>query len=228
MTASTLDLPAAPTAPDRVATRLGAALGIASVVLVVTGFAIAAPTEADLNSSPAEVAAFYTGAGLARTVAGGSIEILGLALFLPFAAMLAGRIGRAGVSGDLLSPAARLFAAVYVAVCLAPGMSAGATALWLAHSGTTDPELLTALNSLRSISYFIALTALGLYLVSVGAAGRLSRALPGWATWSALVIGIALPLSLPTAAYGVTDVLGFLGLFWVLAVAVALARRPVG
>jgi hypothetical protein len=227
MAASTLDSPAA-AATDRTATRLGAALGIASVVLVVTGFAIAAPTEADLNSSAAEVAAFYTGAGLARTVAGGTIEILGLALFLPFAAMLARRVGGTGLTRDLLSPAARLFAAVYVAVCLAPGMSAGATALWLAHSGITDPALLTALNSLRSISYFVALTAFGLFLVSVGAAGRLTRALPGWATWSALVVGVGLPLSLPTAAYGITDVLGFVGLFWVLAVGIVLARRPVG
>jgi hypothetical protein len=227
MTTQTLDTTAVPTAaPDRDSTLLGAGLGIASVVLSVTGFAIAAATEAELSSSPADVAAFYTGADLARTVAGGAIEILGLLLFLPFAAMLATRLRAPGPTGDVLSPAARMFAGVYVAGCLAPGMSAGATALWLAHSGTTDPAILTALNSLRSISYFIALAAWGLFLVSVGAGGRLTRRLPAWAAWSALGVGGALVLSVPVAGYGVTDLLGFVGLLWVLVVSVALLRRP--
>jgi hypothetical protein len=227
MSTQILDAPGAATvAPDSRATRIGAACGIAGIVLTITGFAIAFPTEATLTSPARDVVAFYTEAGLAKTLGGGLIEILGLLLFLPFAAMLASRLRAGGVTGDVLSPAARMFAGVYVALCLAPGMSAGATALWLASSGTTDPTILTALNSLRSISYFIALTALGLFLVSVGVAGRLTRRLPSWAIWSAIGIGCALPLSLPVAAYGPTDVLGLVALLWVLVVAVALLRRP--
>ena len=63
----TLDAPrAAPGAVDSRTTRIGAGLGIASIVLVATGFAVAAATETTIASSPDEVAAFYTGAGLAR------------------------------------------------------------------------------------------------------------------------------------------------------------------
>jgi hypothetical protein len=207
-------------------TRTGAGLGLAGVALIVTGFAIAAPTEATLGSPESDVVAFYTGADLARTVAGGSIEILGLLLFLPFAAMLTGRLTAPGVAGGLLAPTARMAAAVYVALCLAPGMSAGAAALWLAHHGTTDGAVLTALNDLRSISYFVALTAMAVFLAGVGAAGIATRRIPAWASRSAVVLGVALAASLPFAAYGGTDLLGFAALLWVVVVSVTLLRRP--
>jgi hypothetical protein len=204
-------------------TRLGAALGIASIVLIATGFAVAASTEATLTSSEGEVVAFYADAGLAKTLAGGLIETLGLVLFLAFAAMITGRVARPG-SREILAPTARMAATAYVAICLAPGMSAGAAALWLAHHGTADPTVLTALTDLRSLSYFVALLPFAVFLVCVGlsAAGRLPR----WAGPSALVIGGALAASLPFAAYDVTDLLGLIGLLWVLVLAVALLRNP--
>jgi hypothetical protein len=211
---------------DRRTTRIGAGLGIGSIVLVATGFAVAAATETTIASSPSEVAAFYTEAGLAKTLTGGIVEALGLLLFLPFAALLAGRIRAGGVSGDLLAPTARMAATVYVAICLAPGMSAGAAALWLAHHGTPDPALLTALNDLRALSYFVALVAFALFLVAIGVAGRLTGRLPRWAVWSALAIGVAIVASLPWAAANLVDVFGLLGLLWVVAVAVDLIRNP--
>jgi hypothetical protein len=221
-TQSTLDVPSV----DIRTTRTGAALGVASIVLIATGFAIAMPTEATITSSPGEVVAFYRGAGLTRTLAGGAIEVLGLVLFLPYAAMLSSRVRGPGVAGDLLAPTARTAAGVYVAVCLAPGMSAGATALWLAHHGSADAVILTALNDLRSLSYFIALVPFAVFLVATGAAARLTRNLPGWAAGSAIVLGVVLALSVPFAGYGITDLLGLIGLVWVLAVSLTLLRRP--
>ena len=207
-------------------TRLGAALGIASIVLIAAGFAIASPTEATIASPESEVLAFYSDAGLAKTLAGGLIETLGLVLFLPFAAMLAGRVAGAGTR-EVLASTARMAATVYVAICLAPGMSAGAAALWLAHHGTADPAVLTALNDLRSLSYFVALLPFAVFLVCVGlsAAGRLPRwAEPCRRSSSA----IALAASLPFAAYDATDLLGLIGLVWVLAVVGGTAAQPVG
>ena len=204
-------------------TRLGAALGIASIVLIAAGFAFASPTEATIASPESEVLAFYSDAGLAKSLAGGLIETLGLVLFLPFAAMLAGRVAGAGTR-EVLASTARMAATVYVAICLAPGMSAGAAALWLAHHGTADPAVLTALNDLRALSYFVALLPFAVFLVCVGlsAAGRLPR----WAGPTGVVIGVALAASLPFAAYDVTDLVGLIGLLWVLAVSVALLRNP--
>jgi hypothetical protein len=215
-----------PGAADRRTTRIGAGLGVASIVLVATGFAVAAATETTIASSPDEVAAFYTGAGLARTLTGGIVEVLGLLLFLPFAAMLTGRVRDGGFSGGLLAPTARMAATVYVSICLAPGMSAGAAALWLGHHGSPDPVVLTALNDLRVLSYFVALVAFALFLVMVGLAGLTTGRLPRWASWSAAAIGAAIVASLPLAATNLIDVFGLLGLLWVVAVAVHLLRNP--
>ena len=211
-------------AADRRTTRLGAGLGIASIVLIAAGFAIASPTEATIASPESEVLAFYSDAGLAKTLAGGLIETLGLVLFLPFAgdARRPGR--RRGHAARSSPPTARMAATVYVAICLAPGMSAGAAALWLAHHGTADPAVLTALNDLRALSYFVALLPFAVFLVCVG----LSAA------------ATAPPLGRPDRrrhrcrAGGEPAVRGLrrhrpgrpLGLLWVLAVSVALLRTP--
>ena len=218
--------PVSPQPSSTTSTRIGAACGIASIALVATGFAIASPTEATITSAPGDVVAFYTEAGLAKTLTGGLIEVLGLVLFLPFAAMLTGRVSGRGPAGELLAPTARMAATVYVTLCLAPGMSAGATALWLAHHGVTDPGVLTALNDLRSLSYFVALIPYALFLLAVGTAGVLSRGLPRWAAWAGAVVGAALAISIPFAAYGLTDLVGFVGLIWVITVSIALLRRP--
>lgn len=215
-----------PHQPTTASTRLGAGLGVAGIVLIATGFAIAAPTEATITSPESEVLAFYRGASLATTLAGGLVESLGLLLFLPFAAMLAARLRAPGTPADLLAPTARMAATVYVAICLAPGMSAGATALWLAQHGTADPALLTALNDLRALSYFVALLAYAVFLVAAGAAGLASDRLPRWASWAAIALGSALAAGVPFAADGFADVFGLLGLLWVVVVSVALLRRP--
>jgi hypothetical protein len=222
----TLDIPG-PTqaAIDPRATRIGAGLGLAGIVLMATGFAVAMP-DVLLTSSQSDVVGFYTGAGLGRTMAGGFTEVVGLLLFLPFAAMLGARLHAAGVAGELLAPTARMAATVYVTISLAPGMSAGATALWLAHHGTTDPAVLTALNALRSLSYFVSLVAFALFLVTVGVAGTVTGRLPGWARWWAVVTGVALAASVPMATSGVTDLISLAGVLWVVAISVALLRRP--
>jgi hypothetical protein len=208
------------------ATRVGAGLGIAGIVLMATGFAIAMPGDALLTTSRSDVVAFYIEADLARTLAGGVTEVFGIVLFLPFAAMLTARVAAAGVARELLAPTARMAATVYVAISLAPGMSAGATALWLAHHGTTDPGVLTALNGLRSLSYFAALVAFALFLVTVGAAGMVTGRLPRWAGWSAVVVGAGLAANVPVAAYEIADLFALAGVLWVVAVGAALLRRP--
>lgn len=212
--------------PATGSTRLGAGLGIAAIVLIASGFAVAAPTEATITSPESDVVAFYAGAGLARTLAGGLVESLGLLLLLPFAAMLTARLRAPGTVAELLAPTARMAATVYVAICLAPGMSAGATALWLAQHGSADPTLLTALNDLRALSYFVALLAYAVFLVAAGTAGLSSGRLPRWASWAAVALGCALAAGVPIAADGFADVFGLLGLLWVVVVSVALLRRP--
>jgi hypothetical protein len=211
---------------DRRSTRTGAASGLAAVALIVTGFALIAAAEATLRAPADVVAGFYTDAPLVRMVAGGLLQCVGFVLLLPFAVALTQRLRSGGVSGRLLPDTARSAATVYVTLCLAPGTAAGGAALWLAHHGPADPGVLQALNLLRVFSYFVALLPLAAFLIAVGVSAIGSRRLPRWAGWSAIAIGVPLAASVPVAASDVTNLLGLLGLLWIVPTAVHLLRSP--
>lgn len=217
---------AAATAAERRATRTGAASGIAAVALVLAGFALLAAPESTLRAPAGVVADFYSDASLVRVLAGGLLQSTGFVLLLPFAVALTGHLRGHGVSGRLLPDTARSAVTVYVTLCLAPGMAAGGAALWLAHSGPVDAGVLHALNLLRIFSYFVALLPFAAFLVTVGASAVVSHRLPRWAGWSAIAIGAPLAATVPVAASNLTNLLGMLGLVWIVPVAVHLLRSP--
>jgi hypothetical protein len=223
---STLSTPVpVPGDTDARTTRLGAAAGLAGVVLIVAGIPVIAAADATFHSSDRAVVAWFTEADVPRTVAGGVLQIVGLLLLIPFAAVLTARLCDRGPSGVLLAPTARTAMTVYVTLSLAPGMSAGAAALWHAHTRTGDVAILTALNDLRALSYFVALLPFALFLVAVGVAATSTGRLPRWAGWSAIVLGAVLAVGVPAAGTGLTDVVALLGLLWIPVVAVHLLRH---
>lgn len=207
-------------------TRLGAASGLAAIVLISAGFALLAAADATFHSSESAVVSYFTGADVPRTVAGGLLQVVGLLLLLPFVATLTSRFRGPGAAGDVLAPTARAAATIYVTLSLAPGMAAGAAALWQAQVRTGDVAIVVALNDLRALSYFVALLAFALFLVTVGAAALVTARLPRWAGWSAVVLGTLLAAAVPAAATGLTDVVALLGLLWIPVVAVHVLRHP--
>jgi hypothetical protein len=207
-------------------TRAGAVLGLASIVLTMAGLVLVAPAGAVLSSPVEDVVAFYSEGSPGPTYAGGFLESVGLLLLLPFVMMLAGRLRGPGISGDLLAPTAVVTGSAYVLFSLAPGQAAGAAALWLGHSGDAEPSTLLALNDLRVFSYFFALLCLAAFLICIGAGGNATRRLPRWASWSALIIGTALAAGVAVAHTGLHDIVSLLALAWIVAVSIALLRRP--
>jgi hypothetical protein len=207
-------------------TRVGAGFGITSIALTVAGFALVAPADAVHTHPTADIVGFYTGGDPAGTYAGGFIESVGLLLLLPFLAMLTGRLRGRGVTGELLAPTAMVTGAAYVLLSLVPGQAAGAAALWLGHSGDAEPAALLTLNDLRAFSYYLALLFLATFLICTGVGGTTTRRLPRWMSWSAIGIGVALAAGVALAHTGLADLVSLLALIWIVAVAVALLRRP--
>ena len=206
-------------------TRLGAALGLASVVVLMAGFALVAPAGAVHTNPVEEIVGFYSGADQTAAYAGGLIEAVGLLLFLPFVAMTTARLGGSGPAGHVLAPTARMAAAAYVVLCLAPGQAAGAAALWLgAHGG--DPSTIVALNTLRAFTYYLALLALAGFLVAVGTGGLSSGRLARWMSGSAVAVGAVLAIGVGLAQTGLADVASLLALAWTVAVCIGLLRHP--
>jgi hypothetical protein len=207
------------------ATRTGAALGLASVVVLMAGFALVAPAGAVHTNPAEEIVAFYSEGGQTARYAGGLAEAVGLLLFLPFVAMLAARLRGTGVVGDVLAPTARMAATGYVVLCLAPGQAAGAAALWLgAHGG--DASAILALNALRAFSYYLALLALAGFLVAIGIGGGTTGRLARWMSWSAVGIGAVLAIGVAVAQTGLADIASMLALAWIVAVSIGLLRHP--
>jgi hypothetical protein len=209
--------------PDPRSTRVCAALGVTGVLLIAVGLAISGPMDTTIQAPEDVVVDFYRDSDLTRTLGGGFIEVLGLTLLLPFVAMLAERVR---TPGNPLAATARAAATVYVALSLAPGMAAGGTALWLAQHRPVDDALLLAMNDLRAVSHFVSLVPYALFLVLVGIAGRSTGRLPAWASWSAIVLGVALAATAPIPTLGATDLVGMATVLWVLAVGIALLRNP--
>lgn len=223
----TLTTPAADprTGTTATTTRIGAGLGLASVLLLLAGFALVAPAGAVHTNPAEEIVAFYSEGSQTAKYAGGLVEAVALLLVLPFAAMLAARLRGTGLAGDVLGPAARMAATGYVVLCLAPGMAAGAAALWLgAHDG--DAATIVALNALRAFSYYLALLALAGFLVAVGTGGLATGRLARWMSWSAVAIGAVLAIGVAVAQTGLADIASLLALVWIAAVSIGLLRRP--
>lgn len=213
------------TPPAARTTRTGAALGLASVLVLLAGFALVAPAGA-VHANPAdEIVGFYSDGSQTAKYAGGLIGALGLLLFLPFVAMLVVRLRGPGVAGDVLAPAGQMAGTAYVVLCLAPGQAAGAAALWLgAHGG--DPSAIVALNTLRAFTYYLALFALAAFLVAVGTGGLMTGRLARWMSWSAVGIGAVLAVGVAVARTGLADIASLCALAWIIAVSVGLLRRP--
>lgn len=219
MTTHTLDTsPARPTGATARTTRIGAGFGLASVVLLMAGFALIASADAVHTNSAESIVGFYSDGDQTSKYAGGLISSTGLLMLLPFVATMAGRVR--GLPGST----AQLAGAAYVILCL-PSQAAGAAALWLGAHGS-DASSIVALNAMRAFTYYTALLALGGFLLAVGFGGVPSGRLPRWMSWSAVAIGAILAVGVAVAQTGLADIASLLALAWIVAVAVALLRRP--
>ena len=222
----TLSTPAPPLERSAAtATRIGAVLGIASVVLMMAGLAIEAPTDA-VNSNPAgQIVGYYTGGDITRKFTGGLLVCVGFLVFFPFAATVTARL-RGSAAASMLERTAQMAATAYVVISLAPGQAAGAAALWEGRNSSVDPSAVLALNDLRAYSYYVSLLALATFLIAVGAAVVTSGGLPRWAGWAALIAGTAVAVGVPFAHTDLAEIASLVALVWIIAVAVSLLRRP--
>ena len=206
--------------------RCAGVFGLASVVGLLAGLAIIGPSDATLSASPESIVEWYETTDAARVYTGGYVQVLALLCFLPFAGQLA-RILRRGEHPDSSAGTTALCGAgVYVAAALAPGMAAGAAALWVAQHAP-DPSSVYALNHLRTFSYQMSLMAWAVFFGAVAVSALAGRTLPRWLAVSAAVVAAALVLGVAGAYDHWHDLASLMGLVWVLAASVWLLRTRV-
>ncbi len=188
----------ATTAPPASARRRGleqwAGLGgVAYVVLFVVGAIVSFSGQPDTNEAPAKVIAYYGDSGHRDKVAIGWILIvLGLFLFLWFLAGLRQAVGRLDASG-FLTALTTIGGAVYAALALA------AVSVNMAVKTMSDdtfrhmvyPELIHAADDAGWVLHATGGIGASTMMIAASLAALRGRAVPRWAGWLGILLGIA-------------------------------------
>lgn len=216
-----------PSPASRRLDRLGALSGVLMVVLTFGGFALlgtAAGGLLDLTSSREEVVRHFADPVPALFWVGGYLELVGIVLFIPFAAYLAEVFRRAEGEGSWL-PSTVFGSGLFFVVTGVVSFSAGATAYYRAGEGV-DPDVLLALAHLRSFAFTIGWALAALFLATSGTLILGRNVLPRWMGWTAIALALALLVALATPKSELAQTPPMLMALWVLAISVALLRRP--
>jgi hypothetical protein len=212
----------------RTALRIGGAIGIAHVAVVIAGFAIefGDPVDVTLNAPKENLTKLFVDADPGPIFFGGHLELLGYLLLLPFAAALYRRL-RAAESAGAFGAATSLLAVVaFVATTLSPGFAAGGAALWLGgHQG--DLASIEALNTLRNTTYVTSLAAYAAFFAAVGVSALAGRSLPKWLSVSALALAAWLAVGIAFFTDGQADLPAMVGLLWSLAAGIWMVSTKV-
>ncbi len=154
---------------------------------------------------------------------GGVVVLLGFVALLPAMAFLARTLGRRTEAGRWAAQSAAAAGVVYVATIVGSGFAPGAASLWGLHHGL-DLDTALAVNNIRNFAYFLVMPVMGTYTVAVGLSALSDRILTRWVGWGGLIVGAALLLAVPAAAFGIQYGMP-LWLLWWMGVAISLIRH---
>ena len=87
------------------------------------------------------------------------------------------------------------------------------------------------MNDIRNFAFFLSGGLIGVFVLAVSAAGRVTARLPRWISSTGFVVGALYLVTIPAARTGALAVPTMLGFVWLAALgvtAVQRARRPLG
>ncbi len=211
---------------SRTAWRTAGILALGHVVLVLAG--ISQQRSPRLGDDAAAVAAEYVDGSSTQIFAGGYVEALGFVLLLPVVAFLAQAVGRGSETGRWAARTAFAAGILYVGLSLAPGLAAGAAALYGAQHGA-PLAVVSVVNDVRNFTFFLSMLLLAVHAAGVGAAALADRVLPSWVGWTGLGVAVVLVAAVPAAALGAVDWATVAWMVWFIALASVMIRhRPGG
>lgn len=201
---------------ERTWTRIGAAIGVLSIIVTTIGFGLHG--NMPIGKSSAEIVTWATALDAELFGIGIYVELLGHLLFLTFSAWLWSVVHRSENGSDWLATAGLVAAVVFVGICaLDDGIW---SALHTGASQSTDSPALTltreTAEQVSNVSFFFG----GLFSLLIGVVVLKEGSLPRWAGVSAVMVGVV-ALIPPTALLATL----FLEL-WVVVVSVFLLARP--
>lgn len=205
--------------------RLWVVAGALLLAHIVLLFASAAFTHSlQLGDDPSAAAAALSGSSMTRNYVGGYLGLLAFLDFLVVAMLLASLLRREGETSTWLSACIAASAVTYVAVTIATGFAAGAAAVYDGHHGAPLASV-TAVNDIRNFGFVLCGAVVGMFVLSVAAAGRISGDLPRWVSASGAVVGAMCIVAVPGARTGLTNASTMLSFLWLAGLGVAAIRQ---
>jgi hypothetical protein len=209
----------------RKAMRLGGAIGVAHVVVAISGFIIEFRQTIDVTlTAPREnLTKLYVDTDPAHTFLGGHLEMLGFLLLLPFGAALYSLLRPREGQGGFGAMTALLALTAFIATTLSPGFAAGGAALWMGTHGA-DLSAVDTLNTLRNTTFVTSLAAYAVFFAAIGISALVGRSLPKFLSISALGIAAWLAVGIAFFTDGQADMPAMFGFLWVLAAGIWMLR----
>jgi hypothetical protein len=202
--------------------RLGAASGVAYLVVSAVGNGMATSGQPGVLASGEEILAWYkANTGPAITV-GIGLEFLGFAAFVFFLAYLYGVLRDAEGQGGWLATAALGGGLLAVAVKLA---SYGSMWALITRRDVLSAEAARTLTDLGSGAFFASWFTHGIFLLAASAVALQTGVLPRILGWLGLVLGVGCVVAIMAPTAGPAVVPYLLSGLWVVAVSVVLLRR---
>jgi hypothetical protein len=215
--------------------RLAGGLLLAHVILLLAGYSqMRVPV---FDADPADIVKTYADVATNRMYAGGYVGILAWLVLLAAVTLLArllrpgaggssssvGADGRSESSGAWLAGLVATAGTTATAVTATAFVATGAAFSAAKHGYPAD--LVAGLTTASKFADFVAMSALGLCTVAIGAAALVSRALPRWLAFVSVLIGI---VGIASGAHqGLLDIGNLLWLAYVVVLSVVLLRGPV-
>jgi len=204
---------------DRFWLRLGAAAGLAYVVLVLVGFGLGVAS----GRFDDDVAKAVTSPPGPLLWVSAYIELLGFLCFLVFVARLWATLRRAEGDPAWLSAIALGAGYLFVALTLVAFAAGGAATYRYGHG--IEVQVAQTLQDLGQAAFILTWAANAVSLGATAIVALRRHALPRWLGWSAVVLAAALlaAIAVPNSSFPMIP--GFLALFWVVATSIILMRR---
>ena len=191
------------------------------VVLTLVGAAFA--PNATIGDTAEHTTKALVTSSTTKVFASGYVEFLAALVFL-VAGLLVARLLRGSSELDgWLSSTVGAAAIVYTAVGVAAGGAAGAAAVYNGHHGA-PLAVVTTVDDIRNVAFSLSGGVAGLMTLAIAAAGRTTRLLPRWVSYTGYGIGVVMIAAVPAAKAGAPQVV--LWLAWLVALGIAALRSP--
>lgn len=201
--------------------RTAGVLCIAYPVLLLAGYS--QQRSPAFGAVPSDIVSTYAGVTEGRMYLGGYIATIAWLVLIAAVTLLARLLRGTGETSGWLAGLIQAAGVTSAAVTLGGAFAATGGAYYAARHGYA-PDTVAGIHYVGKFADFVNMAALGVCALAVGGAGLAGRALPRWAAWLSVAVGV-----LGVAAGSGGALLGLATLVWLawfVLLAVVLMRGP--